>query len=410
MTKSQSQNQPQQLQLQQLQQESKPKRSQQPHQLKQHRFINALKLQPVDRTPIWLMRQAGRYLPEYRAVREQAGSFLKLCQTPELACEVTLQPLRRFDLDAAIIFSDILTVPDAMGLGLYMTTGEGPCFKNPIQDVAAIKKLPLLNAEQDLKYVLDAIKLVKHELNNKVPLIGFAGSPWTVATYMVEGKSSKNFNLIKRMLYQQPEQLQQLLLLLAKNTANYLCAQIAAGADAVMLFDTWGGILSTSNFNKFSLFYMQNIVTAVKQFNSEIPIILFCKDSGRSANALSQTGAAAVGLDWTADLRTITKAIGGKIALQGNLDPAVLYASDSQIKAEVAKVLENFYLYDTVDIYKKLSKDAVEDNINEAKDRHSLSSKSGRIFNLGHGIAPDVDPAKVAVLVSEVIEQASFYM
>jgi uroporphyrinogen decarboxylase len=296
-----------------------------------------------------------------------------------------------------------------MGLGLYMMDGEGPCFERPVQDISAIKQLPHIDPEIDLKYVMDAIRLVKKELSGKVPLIGFAGSPWTVATYMVEGHSSKNFTRIKRMLYQQPEHLHQLLKLLAKNTAAYLTAQIAAGADVVMLFDTWGGVLSEDNFKRFSLHYMQLIVDDIKRLTPNVPIILFCKDGGRSVAALSNTGAAAVSLDWTADLRAAACLVnstsssafisafdavssnvrvanypGKRVALQGNLDPAVLYGSDELIKTEVGKVLDNF-----------------RNGINS-----DGNNNIGHIFNLGHGIAPDVNPEKVHVLVEAVKAQS----
>lgn len=339
------------------------------------RLIRALKKQSVDRTPIWLMRQAGRYLPEYRKVREQAGSFNVLCKTPELAAEVTLQPLRRFALDAAIIFSDILVVPDAMGLGLYMSPGEGPCFESPIVDLKQIEDLPIIDPEIELAYVMQAISLVTKDLGSKLPLIGFAGSPWTVATYMVEGKSSKNFNLIKKMLYQHPQYLHKLLQKLTDNTTTYLQAQVKAGVKVLMLFDTWGGVLSNEHFMQFSLNYMQSIVASIKSSHPEIPIILFCKDAGRSLGQLSKTGADALGLDWLVDIKDAINLTKGEVALQGNLEPSALYGDEKLIANKVADILQSIKGY-------------------------------SHIFNLGHGISPDVEPEKVGFLVDEVIRQS----
>ena len=335
------------------------------------RFIQALKREPVDRTPVWLMRQAGRYLPEYRKIRAKSQNFMTMCKTPELAAEVTLQPLARFNLDAAIIFSDILTIPDALGLGLDFIQGEGPKFAKPITNIAAINKLRILEPEQDLNYVMDAIKIVSKELAGEIPLIGFAGSPWTVATYMVEGGSSKNFSKIKSMLYAEPDALHKLLDILAKNTINYLQAQIIAGADVIMLFDTWGGVLSHNAYLEFSLRYMQQIIASIP---SGTPSILFTKNGGKYLTEIAASGCYAIGLDWTADLQTAKSIVGDKVALQGNLDPCILYAPDVVMRQEVAKILNIF------------------------------GNDSGHIFNLGHGMHPDMDPAKVEFLVNTVHE------
>jgi uroporphyrinogen decarboxylase len=340
-----------------------------------HRLIRALKRLPVDRTPIWIMRQAGRYLPEYRAVRKKAGDFLTLCKTPELAAEVTLQPIKRYPLDAAIIFSDILTIPDALGLGLHFKTGEGPHFLRPIRTESAVQALPIIDPERDLSYVMEAIRLVKADLANKIPLIGFAGSPWTVATYMVEGQSSKQFAIIKKMRYQNPKLLHQLLTHLTHITIDYLKAQIAAGADVIMLFDTWGGVLGTSDYLEFSLHYMREIVAAVKKSSpnqEEIPVILFTKNGGKYLSQIADTGCHGIGLDWTADILLACEQIGDRVALQGNLDPAILYADAKTIENEVAKVLQAF------------------------------GGGEGHIFNLGHGIHADIDPQKVTILCESV--------
>lgn len=341
-----------------------------------HRLIKALLRQPVDETPVWIMRQAGRYLPEYRRVREQAGDFLTLCKTPELACEVTLQPLERFPLDAAILFSDILTIPDAMGLGLSLVEKQGPVFANPVRDKLAVQQLGVPDPATELRYVTDTIQLAKKELGNRAPLIGFSGSPWTLATYMVEGSSSRNFSLIKEMLYDQPELLHELLDKLAQSVILYLNAQIEAGADAVMLFDTWGGILTQPAYREFSLQYLQQIVEQLgcEPGDRTVPVILFSKGIGPMVNELAETGCHAVGLDWTQDIGEVRKAIGDKVALQGNLDPAVLYASDAVIRREVGHVLESF------------------------------GNGNGHVFNLGHGIHPEINPDSVAVMVDAVHE------
>jgi len=343
-------------------------------ELKNDRFLRALLREPVDRTPVWIMRQAGRYLPEYRATREKAGSFMKLCGTPELACEVTLQPLQRFPLDAAIIFSDILTIPDAMGLGLGFAEGEGPRFARPVRNAADVKKLAVPDPEDKLRYVMDALRLARRELDGRVPLIGFAGSPWTIATYMVEGRGGTSFSIVKKMLFDQPQLLHALLDVVARAVTVYLNAQIAAGAQAVMLFDTWGGVLAPRDYREFSLRYMQTIVSGLTREadGRKVPVILFTKGGGQWLEAMAATGCDALGLDWTTDLKDARARVGQRVALQGNLDPCVLYSAPERIRAEVETVLESF------------------------------GAGSGHVFNLGHGIHPDVDPEHVAVLVEAV--------
>jgi uroporphyrinogen decarboxylase len=342
--------------------------------VKEHRFIRALLRQPVDRTPVWIMRQAGRYLPEYREIRHKAKDFLNLCKTPELACLVTLQPLKRFPLDAAIIFSDILTIPDAMGLGLHFEEGEGPRFQHPTRTLRDIENLPTLDPEIELRYVLDAIRLTHHELDQKVPLIGFSGSPWTVATYMVEGQTSKNFSQIKKLLYREPSTAHRLLSHLSLAITDYLNAQILAGCDCVMLFDTWGGILSPSDYIHFSLNYMHDIVKKLIRTHQgkPVPVIIFSKNGGQHLVEIAASGCDAIGVDWMADLKKARQQVGDKVALQGNLDPAVLYADANVIQEEVEKVLQQFGM------------------------------GSGHIFNLGHGIYPDVDPERVAIMIDAV--------
>ncbi len=342
----------------------------------QYRLIRALRRESVDMTPIWLMRQAGRYLPEYRSLRERAGGFIALCKNPELACKITLQPVRRFKLDAAIIFSDILTIPDAMGLGLYFSEKNGPMFKQSIRNEYDINQLPQIDPEIELDYVMKSIRLVKKELDGKLPLIGFAGSPWTVATYMIEGGSSKNFSQIKRMIYQSPEILHILLTLLSDNTLRYLKAQISAGVDVIMLFDTWGGVLTAPHFQTFSLDYMVKIVTSLKAFTHNIPIILFTKDGGRFIRDIMASGCDAIGLDWTVDFRHAKKIVGNGVALQGNLDTCVLYGTDEQIIRAVKSILTDF------------------------------GPGPGHIFNLGHGIHPDVSPERVEFLIETVKKQS----
>ncbi|MFA6303475.1 MAG: uroporphyrinogen decarboxylase, partial [Legionella sp.] len=339
------------------------------HDLNQSLFIRALRRQPVERTPVWIMRQAGRYLPEYRQTRAKAGDFMSLCKNPELACEVTLQPLRRFALDAAILFSDILTIPDAMGLGLYFAEGEGPGFTNPINEIKQIEALSVPVAAESLGYVMDAARLIRQNMPAELPLIGFSGSPWTLACYMVEGKSSRDFKRILKLIYDESEAAHMLLHKLALSVADYLIEQVKAGVNALMIFDTWGGVLSTSNYQKFSLQYMQSIVQKVKSLYPDIPIILFTKGGGQWLESIAATGCDAVGVDWTCDLQAARARVGAKVALQGNLDPTVLLASETVIRQHVAAVLEAY------------------------------GHGSGHVFNLGHGITPDVPPEHVAVLV-----------
>jgi uroporphyrinogen decarboxylase len=331
-------------------------------------YINALLKKTTTRTPIWVMRQAGRYLPEYRATRKQAGDFMSLCKNPELACEVTMQPIDRFDLDAAILFSDILTIPDAMGLGLYFSEGEGPKFTNPIQSLSDIEKLPTA-VNDDLTYVFDGISAIKKALNNRVPLIGFSGSPWTLATYMIEGGSSKTFANTKKMLFNEPKALNLLLDKLADSVIAYLNQQILSGADSVMVFDTWGGVLSKQNYLDFSLNYMSKIIKSVKAQHPNIPITLFSKNGGKHLAQIADTGCDGVGIDWTVELSDVQQEVGDRVAIQGNLDPAVLYATPEIIEREVKKVLSQF------------------------------KGNTGHIFNLGHGITPDVDPENMKTLV-----------
>ena len=330
--------------------------------------------QPVDRTPVWIMRQAGRYLPEYRAVREKAGDFMSVCSNPELACEVTLQPLRRYKLDAAILFSDILTIPDAMGLGLYFEAGEGPKFKRPLQTAAEIKALPIPDVSATLQYVFDAVSLIRRELNGEVPLIGFSGSPWTVGTYMVEGRSSREFNKIKGLAKDDPATLSLLLDTVATTTTNYLNAQIDAGAQAIMIFDTWGAALDPDDYRRFSLASMQKIVDGLQREKDgqKIPVILFTKGAGELLSDMAQTGCDALGVDWTTDLATARKFTADKVALQGNLNPAMLRESPAEIEKAVGEVLASY------------------------------GHGPGHVFNLGHGITPDIDPEHLGVLVDAV--------
>lgn len=345
------------------------------------RFLRAIRKEPVDCTPVWLMRQAGRYLPEYRATRTKAGSFLELCKNPELACEVTLQPLDRFPLDAAILFSDILTVPDAMGLGLYFAEGEGPNFERPIRTASDVDNLAAPDPEVELGYVMDAVRTIRSALAGRVPLIGFSGSPWTLATYMVEGKGTKNFSLIKGMMYDNPQLLHRLLQKTTHTVIDYLNAQIAAGAQAVMVFDTWGGVLTKRHFVDFSLGYMQQIVEGLNRHHGgeDIPVILFTKGGGAWLEALAATGCDALGVDWTVDLDNARDRVGGQVSLQGNLDPCALYASPDQIRSEVSRLLQQY------------------------------GPGSGHVFNLGHGITPDINPEHVAALVSAVHELSMPY-
>lgn len=340
--------------------------------MKNDRLLKALRREPVDTTPIWVMRQAGRYLPEYRELRAEAGSFMALCSNPEWACEVTLQPLRRFDLDAAILFSDILTIPDAMGLGLYFAEGEGPRFENPVRSAADIEKLPVPDPSERLGYVTDAMSLIKKELDGKVPLIGFAGSPWTVATYMIEGGSSKEFARCKKLAFSEPALMHQLLDKITRTTAAYLQAQVEAGADVLMVFDTWGGMLNTHCYRGFSLAYMQRIVGAID--TDKTPVILFTKGGGAWLEAMADSGCQGLGLDWTLDIGAARERVGDRVCLQGNLDPGVLYGDEVFIREQVQSVISSF------------------------------GNHPGHIFNLGHGIHQYVDPERMACLVDAVHE------
>ncbi len=349
--------------------------------LKNDRFLKALMGEPVDVTPVWMMRQAGRYLPEYRATRKQAGNFLNLCQTPELACEVTLQPLKRYAFDAAILFSDILTIPDAMGQGLYFEEGEGPRFRKVIRSVQDVEQIPDLDAGADLAYVMDAVSLIRRELNGSVPLIGFSGSPWTLATYMIEGGGSKDFRVAKEFMYNNPEAMHQLLEKLALAVTDYLNCQINAGAQAVQIFDTWGGTLTTSSYLEYSLSYMEKIVANLikEREGRAVPVILFTKNGGLWLEAIANSGTNAVGLDWTIEIGVARQRIGQQCALQGNMDPSILYASPAAIRDEVGKILASF------------------------------GSGEGHVFNLGHGITPEVNPDHVSAFVDAVHELSSQY-
>ena len=325
------------------------------------------------------MRQAGRYLPEYRETRARAGDFLTLCKTPELACEVTLQPLERFPLDAAILFSDILTIPDAMGLGLSLNEGIGPRFSNPVRTPADIDALPEVEVERDLSYVIDAIRLIRKELNGKVPLIGFSGSPWTLMTYMVEGGSSKDFSRVKAILYDDPDSAHRLLDKITGVVISYLRAQANAGAQSLMVFDTWGGALSAVAYEEFSLNYMSRIVAALKNDTDiqSVPVTLFTKGGGSWLEKIADTDCDCIGLDWTISISDAFQRVGHRVALQGNMDPAVLYASGDKVSQEAIRI------------------------IREAGNR------PGHIFNLGHGIHPSIDPDKVAQLVEAVHRSSS---
>ncbi len=344
-------------------------------------LLRALLRQPVERTPVWMMRQAGRYLPEYRATRAKAGSFVALMKNPELACEVTLQPLARYPLDAAILFSDILTIPDAMGLGLYFETGEGPKFERPVRDARSVNTLGIPDPESSLRYVLDAVRLIRRELDGRVPLIGFSGSPWTLATYMIEGGSSRDFARAKDMLYSNPDVLHALLAKLADSVALYLAAQVAAGAQAVQIFDTWGGALSDAAYREFSLRYMQRVIAQLPEESEgrRVPVILFTKNGGLWLEAMAEAGADALGLDWTIDIGDARRRVGERVALQGNMDPGVLRASPQRIRDEVARILSAF------------------------------GNGTGHVFNLGHGITPDVDPEHAGAMIAAVHESSPQY-
>lgn len=340
-------------------------------------FLKALLREKCDYTPVWLMRQAGRYLAEYNETRSRAGSFMKLAQSPDLACEVTLQPIDRFHLDAAILFSDILTVPDAMGLGLSFVAGEGPKFERPVRTEADVEALRVPDVEKKLKYVTDAVSTIRKALNNRVPLIGFSGSPFTLACYMVEGGSSKDFRTIKTMMYTRPDLLHRILDINAQSVIAYLNAQIESGAQAIQLFDTWGGALSESAFKEFSLAYMEQIICGLhKNYDGErIPVIVFTKGGGQWLKAMADSGADAIGLDWTTSLAQARQTVGDRVALQGNLDPMVLFGSEEKIQQEVRRVIDDF---------------------------GTVGPEAGHVFNLGHGINQFTDPRAVEILVDEV--------
>jgi uroporphyrinogen decarboxylase len=350
-------------------------------ELKNDVFLRALMRQSVPRTPVWIMRQAGRYLPEYREVRGQAGDFMSLCRNPDLACEVTMQPLRRYKLDAAILFSDILTVPDAMGLGLHFISGEGPKFREPVQTADAIRNLRVPDVEQKLAYVFDAVRTIRRELNGEVPLIGFAGSPFTVGTYMVEGGSSREFPTIKALAKESPEVLDHLMNIVAETTIEYLNGQIEAGAQAVQIFDTWGAALEADDFRRFSMASMQKIIDGLirEKDGQTIPVILFTKAAGPLLTDLAETGCDALGVDWTTDLATAREYVSDKVALQGNLDPATLRESPEVIRQGVADTLASY------------------------------GKGPGHVFNLGHGITPDIDPDNLGALVDAVHELSPEY-
>ncbi|MDX1252408.1 MAG: uroporphyrinogen decarboxylase [Gammaproteobacteria bacterium] len=349
--------------------------------LKNDRFLRALLRQPVDVTPVWMMRQAGRYLPEYRATRERAGSFMDLCKNPELACEVTLQPLERFPLDAAILFSDILTIPDAMGLELSFGVGEGPRFAKPVRSEADVNNLAVPDPEQELRYVSDAVRTIRRALDGRVPLIGFSGSPWTLATYMVEGGGTKEFAHVKRMMFDRPDLMHKVLDVLARSVIEYLNAQVAAGAQALMVFDTWGGVLTPRDYKEFSLTYMEQIVQGVTREaeGRRVPVILFTKGGGAWLDAMADTGCDALGVDWTTDLADARARTQGRVALQGNMDPSVLYASPGRIRAEVETILASY------------------------------GPHPGHVFNLGHGIHQHVDPEHARAFVEAVHELSKPY-
>ena len=348
-------------------------------ELKNDRFLRALNREPVDATPIWVMRQAGRYLPEYRETRAQAGGFMDLCRNADLACEVTLQPLRRFDLDAAILFSDILTIPDAMGLGLEFQAGEGPVFHNPIRTEADVAALQKPDMQSDLGYVMNAVKTIRSALGGQVPLIGFSGSPWTLATYMIEGAGSKEYPHAKSMLYGQPDVMHALMDMLADIVADYLNAQILAGAQAVQIFDTWGGALPFNRYNEFSLASMKRVVKKLKRQHDgrKVPVILFTKGGGAWLEAMADADADALGLDWTCDIGDARQRVGHKVALQGNLDPGVLFGSDEAVKREATTILDAF------------------------------GNAPGHVFNLGHGISQFANADRVKTLVDHVHEYSA---
>ncbi|MGP1939178.1 MAG: uroporphyrinogen decarboxylase [Arsenophonus sp. ET-DL9-MAG3] len=349
--------------------------------LRNDRYICALLKEPVDRTPVWMMRQAGRYLPEYRKIRQQAGGFLSLCKNSELACEVTLQPLHHFQLDAAILFSDILTIPDAMGLGLYFSENEGPMFHNPIRCLAEIKKLPIPDPEQELVYVMNAIRAIQKSLKERIPLIGFSGSPWTLAAYMIEGRSSRVFSHIKKIMYTDPKILHLLLDKLTKSIILYLNAQIRAGIQSVIIFDTWGGILSHRDYCRFSLHYMHQIIDGLLRENegNKIPVTLFIKGGCQLLEVMAKSGCDALSIDWTIDIKKARFRVGDKVALQGNMDPSILYGSKKRIECEVKRILTQF------------------------------GKGSGHVFNLGHGIPKDISLKNIKNFINSVHKLSEIY-
>ncbi|HVL55328.1 MAG TPA: uroporphyrinogen decarboxylase [Burkholderiaceae bacterium] len=343
-----------------------------PPALKNDTLLRALRREPTPYTPVWLMRQAGRYLPEYNETRRRAGSFLALCKNPELACEVTLQPLERFPLDAAILFSDILTIPDAMGLGLHFVDGEGPRLRNPVRDESDVRRLPVPDPTAELRYVLDAVATIRNALNGRVPLIGFSGSPWTLACYMVEGGGSDDFRQVRTMLYRRPDLMHAMLQKNADAATAYLNAQIDAGAQAVMVFDTWGGLLADGHYQTFSLAYIERIVSGLRR---RVPTIVFTKGGAPWLEAIADCGCDAVGVDWTVGLAQARQRIGERCAIQGNLDPMALMGSPAQVRQEAVRVLDSF---------------------------GAPSPGRGHVFNLGHGISQHTDPDHVAALVDVV--------
>lgn len=348
-------------------------------------YLRALRGERVERTPIWVMRQAGRYLPEYRAVREHAGDFLSLCKSPDLACEVTLQPIDRFGLDAAILFSDILTIPDAMGLELVLEEGVGPVFNKPVRSIADIKKLGVPDPEDDLGYVMQAVRVIRNALNGRVPLIGFTGSPWTLASYMVEGSGSKDFRRIKGLMFEDPQATHLLLQIVTDSVIAYLKAQVSAGAQSLMIFDTWGGMLSTADYRQFSLAYMKQVVTALKSDDSSknIPVVLFTKGGGQWLEMMADTGCDGLGLDWTVDLAQAKARVGDRVVLQGNMDPVVMNAGPEQVCQQAQNVLGAYGVHNETD--------------------------KGHIFNLGHGIQPFAKPDNMLALVNEVKSSSGQY-
>ena len=355
-------------------------------ELKNDLYLRTLRGEKVERTPIWVMRQAGRYLPEYRATRKRAGDFLTLCKSPEMACEVTMQPIDRFGLDAAILFSDILTIPDAMGLELVLEEGVGPVFNKPVRSVEQINALGVPDMEQDLGYVMNAIRVIRKELDGRVPLIGFTGSPWTLASYMVEGSGSKEFRLIKGLMYESPQAAHKLLQTVTDSVIEYLKAQVLAGAQSLMVFDTWGGMLSTANYQEFSLRYMHQIVTAIKADETckDVPIVLFTKGGGQWLEMMADTGCDGLGLDWTVDIAQAKARVGDRVVLQGNMDPVVMNTGAAEVQAHAMKVLEGY-------------------------GQHSENDR-GHIFNLGHGIQPFAKPDNMQALVETVqTKSAAFH-